>query len=141
MVKGSRPVQRRSSRRRSRRPSIPDVTPKQSASATASTPAPASPPANPRPRPQFESDDAYDFFRDPDIDDFEIVARDSSPLRIVRPRSRIMAAEFAEGRLETTVGSPQKELPGTKDAYVSYQVTTKVPIHLLQLRNTATPCA
>jgi sorting nexin-4 len=38
----------------------------------------------------------------------------------------IMAADFSEGRLETIVGTPQKELPGTKDAYVSYQVTTKV---------------
>ena len=37
-----------------------------------------------------------------------------------------MADDFREGRLETIVGTPQKELPGTKDAYVSYQVTTKV---------------
>jgi len=37
-----------------------------------------------------------------------------------------MAADFSEGRLETIVGTPQKELPGTKDAYVSYLVTTKV---------------
>ncbi|KAF2662923.1 Phox-like protein [Lophiostoma macrostomum CBS 122681] len=36
-----------------------------------------------------------------------------------------MTAEFSEGRLETFVGKPQKELPGTKDAYVSYLVTTK----------------
>ncbi|KAF2118361.1 hypothetical protein BDV96DRAFT_488309 [Lophiotrema nucula] len=36
-----------------------------------------------------------------------------------------MAADFSEGRLETIVGSPQKELSGTKDAYVSYLVTTK----------------
>ncbi|KAF2013149.1 hypothetical protein BU24DRAFT_393686 [Aaosphaeria arxii CBS 175.79] len=35
-----------------------------------------------------------------------------------------MAEEFSEGRLETTVDKPQKELPGTKDAYVSYLVTT-----------------
>jgi hypothetical protein len=44
-----------------------------------------------------------------------------------------MTAEFSEGRLDTSVGKPQKELPGTKDAYVSYLVTTKVglaPLHL-----------
>lgn len=39
-----------------------------------------------------------------------------------------MAEDFSEGRLETLVGKPQKELPGTKDAYVSYLVTTKVSI-------------
>jgi sorting nexin-4 len=33
--------------------------------------------------------------------------------------------EFTEGRLECTVDKPQKELDGTKDAYVSYLVTTK----------------
>jgi sorting nexin-4 len=37
-----------------------------------------------------------------------------------------MAADFSEGRLETIVGSPQKELAGTQNAYVSYLVTTKV---------------
>jgi sorting nexin-4 len=37
-----------------------------------------------------------------------------------------MAADFSEGRLETFVGSPQKELAGTQNQYVSYQVTTKV---------------
>ena len=37
-----------------------------------------------------------------------------------------MAEDFSEGRLETLVNQPQKELPGTKDAYVSYLVTTKV---------------
>ncbi|KAF2750823.1 hypothetical protein M011DRAFT_437363 [Sporormia fimetaria CBS 119925] len=36
-----------------------------------------------------------------------------------------MADEFTEGRLETTVSSPQKELAGTPNAYVSYMVTTK----------------
>ena len=34
--------------------------------------------------------------------------------------------DFSEGRLETTVDTPVKELPGTKDAYVSYLVSTKV---------------
>ncbi|KAF2850781.1 hypothetical protein T440DRAFT_85063 [Plenodomus tracheiphilus IPT5] len=40
-------------------------------------------------------------------------------------RRRAMAADFSEGRLETFVGSPQKELSGTQNQYVSYQVTTK----------------
>lgn len=35
-------------------------------------------------------------------------------------------ADFSEGSLETLVDTPQKELPGTKDAYVSYLVKTKV---------------
>jgi hypothetical protein len=37
-----------------------------------------------------------------------------------------MAADFSEGRLETFVGNPQKELAGTPNQYVSYQVITKV---------------
>ena len=44
------------------------------------------------------------------------------------PHPPSMAEDFSEGRLETFVGKPQKELPGTKDAYVSYLVTTKVGI-------------
>jgi sorting nexin-4 len=40
--------------------------------------------------------------------------------------ARAMAEDFSEGRLETFVGSPQKELAGTQNAYVSYLVTTKV---------------
>jgi hypothetical protein len=43
-----------------------------------------------------------------------------------RPPQAAMAADFSEGRLETLVDTPQKELAGTKDAYVSYLVTTKV---------------
>jgi sorting nexin-4 len=34
--------------------------------------------------------------------------------------------DFSEGRLECTVSQPQKELDGTKDAYISYLVSTKV---------------
>jgi sorting nexin-4 len=45
-------------------------------------------------------------------------------------RRRAMAADFSEGRLETFVGSPQKELPGTPNQYVSYLVTTKVYLFL-----------
>ena len=37
-----------------------------------------------------------------------------------------LAGIGAEGLLETTVNSPQKESDGTKDAYVSYLVTTHV---------------
>ena len=46
-------------------------------------------------------------------------------------RRRAMAADFSEGRLETFVGSPMKELAGTQNQYVSYQVTTKVSKRLL----------
>lgn len=41
-------------------------------------------------------------------------------------RRRAMAADFSEGRLETFVGNPLKELAGTQNQYVSYQVITKV---------------
>jgi hypothetical protein len=50
------------------------------------------------------------------------------------PSQPDMAADFSEGRLETIVGTPQKELPGTKDAYVSYLVTTKVNPFLFWFR-------
>lgn len=40
-----------------------------------------------------------------------------------------MADDFSEGRLETFVGKPQKELPGTKDAYVSYLISTEVGLY------------
>lgn len=45
--------------------------------------------------------------------------------------------DFSEGRLETTVDTPIKELPGTKDAYVSYLVSTKVSFLMLQPGATA----
>jgi sorting nexin-4 len=41
-------------------------------------------------------------------------------------RRLAMAADFSEGRLETSVGHPQKENAGTPTQYVSYQITTKV---------------
>jgi sorting nexin-4 len=61
-----------------------------------------------------------------DLDDFQLESRfiELDPRAVLLPRN--MAADFSEGRLETFVGKPQKELPGTKDAYVSYLVTTKV---------------
>ena len=44
-------------------------------------------------------------------------------------------AGIGEGRLECTVEKPLKENDGTKDAYVSYQVTTHVrlahPLHFI----------
>lgn len=36
--------------------------------------------------------------------------------------------DFNEGRLECAVDKPQKELDGTKDAYVSYLVSTKASL-------------
>lgn len=63
------------------------------------------------------------------LDDLEDVQQESRFIAL-DPQAvlllRTMAADFSEGRLETFVGKPQKELPGTKDAYVSYLVTTKV---------------
>lgn len=44
--------------------------------------------------------------------------------------ARAMGEDFSEGRLETFVGSPQKELAGTQNAYVSYLVTTKVQLSM-----------
>lgn len=70
------------------------------------------------------SDDEYDILQSlRENSDFrdEGVIVDSIHL----PRGQ-MAADFSEGRLETIVGKPQKELAGTKDAYVSFLVTTKV---------------
>lgn len=37
--------------------------------------------------------------------------------------------DYSEGRLDITVGSPQKENEGTKDAYISYLVSTHVRQH------------
>lgn len=34
--------------------------------------------------------------------------------------------DFSEGMLECTVDKPQKENDGTKDAYISYLVATRV---------------
>lgn len=67
------------------------------------------------------------------LDDLEAIQRERRFIDL-DPRAvlllRAMAADFSEGRLETFVGKPQKELPGTKDAYVSYCVTTKVGCHI-----------
>lgn len=93
----------------------------------ASTPATA--PTNADPLSELDTD--YDFLQDTDETVIPIVVpRD--PYHI--PRAN-MAADFSEGRLETIVDKPQKELPGTKDAYVSYQVTTKVSILFFSFKN------
>ncbi|OCK83834.1 Phox-like protein [Lepidopterella palustris CBS 459.81] len=42
--------------------------------------------------------------------------------------------DFSEGRLECTVDKPQKELDGTKDAYISYLVSTKSDFQSFQRR-------
>lgn len=97
-------------------PSDPDVTP---------TPPAVTPPTSNR-EPAFE-----DVLEDPEFDqisDWDELEEDylfdkGDPLVV---RRRAMAADFSEGRLETFVGSPQKELAGTQNQYVSYQVTTKV---------------
>jgi sorting nexin-4 len=78
------------------------------------------------PRGQFDDLlDGPDYDRLSDLDELEesrlIHARDPSALR-----RHAMGGDFAEGRLETFVGSPQKELAGTQNQYVSYLVTTKV---------------
>ena len=64
-------------------------------------------------------------------DDWSDVEEDSRSAKTAwpAPNAPAMAEDFSEGRLETLVGSPQKELAGTQNAYVSYLVTTKV--HLL----------
>ena len=90
------------------------------------------PPSSPRQRQTpglyYQFDDLLDepdYDRLSDLEDLE-----KSRLNYIRDpetvRKRAMAADFSEGRLETFVGSPQKELAGTQNQYVSYQVTTKV---------------
>lgn len=88
---------------------------------------PCSTPPNPA-TPKLTLDDPLD---DPDFD--QISEREDleegeacwrgDPLAI---RTRAMADDFSEGRLETVVDSPQKENAGTQTQYVSYQITTKV---------------
>ena len=48
-----------------------------------------------------------------------------------------LAGVGREGVLECTVDTPTKENDGTKDAYVSYLVTTHVRVHLLDTRSDA----
>ena len=46
-------------------------------------------------------------------------------------------AGIGEGRLDCTVDTPHKENEGTKDAYVSYLVTTKVRLSAPKMVGTA----
>jgi len=65
-------------------------------------------------------------------DDWSDVAQDPHAIQDTPSalNARAMAEDFSEGRLETFVGSPQKELAGTQNAYVSYLVTTKVQLNM-----------
>lgn len=49
-----------------------------------------------------------------------------SPIQVGRNADRVDLAGVGDGRLECTVNTPLKENEGTKDAYVSYLVTTHV---------------
>lgn len=71
----------------------------------------------------FDSDSDYDELSDRDELEEGYLLHRREPLAVHR---RAMATDFSEGRLETFVGNPQKELSGTQNQYVSYLVTTKV---------------
>ena len=88
------------------------------------SPAPGSP--TPSSEPPFAAS-LYDLDFDNISDRDEIVKKYRHyKTELAAVRTRAMAADFSEGRLETFVGSPLKELAGTQNQYVSYQVTTKV---------------
>jgi sorting nexin-4 len=87
---------------------------------------PSSPPSPTSSQPRFD-----DLIDDPGYDQLSDIADlEEERLCYIRDptaiRRRAMADDFSEGRLETFVGHPQKELAGTQNQYVSYQVTTKV---------------
>ncbi|KAF2281254.1 uncharacterized protein EI97DRAFT_366855 [Westerdykella ornata] len=105
------------------RPSDADVTRELTSPASA-----ASPQEDPPLSPDAQAPDDWDHFGDPVVNRKDYKGKGKAPLRPTISHTTTgtsMAADFSEGRLETTVGSPQKELAGTKDAYVSYLVTTK----------------
>ena len=86
-------------------------------------------PTQPKPAsPHHPFDDLLDEPEYDQISDIEELEKDH--LIYIRDpeavRRRAMAADFSEGRLETSVGHPQKENAGTPTQYVSYQVTTRV---------------
>lgn len=56
----------------------------------------------------------------------------SASLQAGRNADAVDLAGIGEGRLDCTVDAPQKENDGTKDAYVSYLVTTHVSFSLQQ---------
>jgi hypothetical protein len=108
-----------------------DVSSDRQAAPTSTTPPPCrTPTPSPTPAsPPYEYDWTHVLWITPAAQDRvviqELVTRPASRAKAPRPTPS-MADDFSEGRLETFVGTPQKELPGTKDAYVSYLVTTKV---------------
>ncbi|KAF1808641.1 putative sorting nexin-4 [Eremomyces bilateralis CBS 781.70] len=57
--------------------------------------------------------------------------KDGTPY-IPEPNSAMDQADFSEGHLECTVTKPQKENDGTKDAYISYLVTTDTDFKTFQ---------
>lgn len=100
-----------------------DVRP--AAQATPSTPSTPSTPTASEGLDGVLDDPGSEFDQIPDREEViegEAVER-GEPLAV---RRHAMAADFSEGKLETLVDSPQKELAGTQNQYVSYQVTTKV---------------
>ncbi|KAA8616879.1 Phoxy PX domain protein [Pyrenophora tritici-repentis] len=88
---------------------------------------PSSPTLQPTASPQYLFGDIHE---DSEYDQLSDVCElEESRLLFIRHpgavRRRAMAADFSEGRLETFVGNPLKELAGTQNQYVSYQVITK----------------
>lgn len=92
---------------------------------------PPTPPSPPEPsqdfpfNPSISNEADYDYIHSHiDLGD-GYLCHIRNPLAL-RRRANSMAEDFSEGRLETLVGSPQKELSGTQNQYVSYLITTKV---------------
>lgn len=56
------------------------------------------------------------------------IASSSEPVQAGLNADALDLAGVGKGVLETTVSSPQTESNGTKDAYVSYLVTTEVTL-------------
>ena len=120
-IRCERPAERPSSSHRDVTPPTPPTPP------TSST----EPPLN-----DISNDADYDLISNQkDLgEDYLVYIR--NPLAL-RRRAIPMAEDFSEGRLETFVGSPQKEHAGTQNQYVSYQVTTKVGARTLPRSHTA----
>jgi sorting nexin-4 len=89
-------------------------------------PTPQSTPTPSAPLEDILDDPEFDQISDQEdiVEDYAVWRRDPAAVR-----RRAMAEDFREGHLETLVDSPQKELAGTQNQYVSYQVTTKVRAH------------
>lgn len=98
-----------------------DVSGPAPASTPQSSPAPAAPLEDILDDPEFDQISDHEHI----LEDYAVWRRDPAAVR-----RRAMAEDFREGHLETFVDSPQKELAGTQNQYVSYQVTTKVGARL-----------